>query len=274
MNSIFKRGSNQYKKVLKDPRSLPAPEADISQNVELADRPNVERVLYRFQSSWDAHVWTSAAREGNTYTLPQVRTLISGVSVGGKSSAETRQIEDLIASNELLFNLVSTAKFKVNKATFCSLHSVIAKHEALGAGFFRGEQPGPIMTGGTVRLANGGTYQAPQDNVSKLFTQIVAEARSIPAPVDKACFLFCHLTRLQPFFDGNKRTSLALANGVLLSSGIDAILIPAKDRALYNNLLDRLFADSDTASMSSYLSSLLDQLPTPTRGGGANCLVK
>ncbi|EPD32921.1 Fic family protein [Propionimicrobium lymphophilum] len=255
--SIFKRGSNQYKKVLKDPRSMPAPEADIEQNFGIARRPGVERALYRFHASWDAHVWTAAAREGNTYTLPEVRTLISGVSVGGKTTAETQQVESLIESNQMLFDLVATGEFRVDKGTFCRLHSAIAKHEALGAGFFRGEQPGPVMSGGTVQLANGGTYQAPQDGIAARFNEIVSDSQKLESEVDQACFLFCHLARLQPFFDGNKRTSLALANGHLMSSGHDAILIPAKDRALYNNLLDKLFAEGDVDSMSRYLRSLL-----------------
>ncbi len=255
--SIFKKGSNQYKKVLKDPRSMPAPEVDIEQNFDIARPQGVERALYRFRASWDAHVWTAAAREGNTYTLPEVRTLISGVSVGGKTTAETQQIESLIESNKMLFDLVTAGQFRVDKSTFCRLHSVIAKHEALGAGFFRGEQPGPVMSGGTVQLANGGTYQAPQDGITTKFTKIVADSQKLESEIDRACFLFCHLARLQPFFDGNKRTSLALANGLLMSSGLDAILIPAKDRALYNNLLDRLFAEGDADSMSRYFRSIL-----------------
>lgn len=213
--------------------------------------------LQKFCDNLAEHVWTAGQREGNSFTLREVKAEIDGSPVPGKARHDVDQIKGLIAANRLLYKVVSNGQFRVDKGTFCRLHSVIAKHEALGAGFFRGEQPGPVMSGGTVQLANGGTYQAPQDGIAARFNEIVSDSQKVESEVDRACFLFCHLARLQPFFDGNKRTSLALANGLLMSSGHDAILIPAKDRALYNNLLDKLFAEGDTDSMSRYLRSLL-----------------
>lgn len=44
------------------------------------------RVLSRFEESVSEFVWNAAALEGNTYTLPEVQTLLDeGASVSGKA---------------------------------------------------------------------------------------------------------------------------------------------------------------------------------------------
>jgi len=46
----------------------------------------------RFRAALPELIWNTAALEGNTYTLPEVRTLLEGASVGGRSLQETEQI--------------------------------------------------------------------------------------------------------------------------------------------------------------------------------------
>ena len=65
--------------------------------------------------------------------------------------------------------------------------------------------------------------------------------------------MFCALTLLQAFGDGNKRTSRLMASGLLLNEGIDAIYIPASVRGKYQEGLNRLFRNLDTSVISALL---------------------
>ena len=62
-----------------------------------------ERALFRLTKQLPDLVWNAAALEGNTFTLPEVRTLLDGITVGGKALAEQQQILDLSEA----FNSVS-----------------------------------------------------------------------------------------------------------------------------------------------------------------------
>ncbi|HFG8808597.1 hypothetical protein ACL1EU_06855 [Corynebacterium striatum] len=58
-----------------------------------------ERAFYRLTRQLLDLVWNATALEGNTFTLPEQRTLLDGVTVGGKDPAEQEQILNLSAAS-------------------------------------------------------------------------------------------------------------------------------------------------------------------------------
>ncbi|QIM17766.1 hypothetical protein G7066_01940 [Leucobacter coleopterorum] len=111
-----------------------------------------DRALYRFERSLPEFVWNAAALEGNTFTLPQVQILLDGVSVGGKRIEEADQILALRAGIQFMMLRVREGAFELNKAVTDQVHSLVARHEAIASGVFRGEgvvdgdDPGPSRT--------------------------------------------------------------------------------------------------------------------------------
>lgn len=245
-HSNYQRGSNQYRKIPK-PQRQPA-------QINESHMVGVDRAVYRFRATFDEHVWTAANREGSTFTLPEVRTLISGISVGGKSTHETEEVLGLIRANEYLASVVESGEFQMGREQSDRINLMVSQYSVLAPGVFRGE--GDIGgDGGHVALARGGTYTAPPPSeLPAVYHEIVKNCQKVRDPVERACLYFCLASRAQLYWDGNKRTSLTIANGTLLSHGYDAILIPATDRLEYNELLDRLFADNDTDSMMDFLA--------------------
>jgi hypothetical protein len=84
-------------------------------------------------------VWNAGVLEGNPFTFPEVQTLLDGVTVDGHKLSDQEQIMNLAQSAKLLLTQVKSAHFKLNKATFCDLHEIVARNEALEWGHFRGE---------------------------------------------------------------------------------------------------------------------------------------
>ena len=87
------------------------------------------------------YVWDAGVLEGNPFTFPEVKTLLDGVTVGGRKLSDQEQILNLAQSSKHLLDLVRRQEFKLDKATFCDLHAHVARNEALEWGHFRGEGP-------------------------------------------------------------------------------------------------------------------------------------
>jgi hypothetical protein len=71
-------------------------------------RPSsVERSRHRFRAHLTELIWNTAALEGNNFTLPEEKTLLEGVTVGGKSSRFSRGCCHLVRWATAVMVLVS-----------------------------------------------------------------------------------------------------------------------------------------------------------------------
>ncbi|NNN07751.1 MAG: hypothetical protein HKL85_00985, partial [Acidimicrobiaceae bacterium] len=193
-------------------------------------------------------MWNAVALEGNNFTLPEVRTILDGVTVGGKTLSDAEQIIALSDAYNRLDELVASGEFEISKRVSDELHSLLARHEAIESGAFRGE--GVVHGGGTVHLANGGVVDGTEHGVGgellrRRFEQIVSYVMTEEDPRRRALIYFASAVRHQFYFDGNKRTARLMMTGVLLSAGFETVSVPFARRLEYNEALDRLFAEND-----------------------------
>ncbi|MDQ3233013.1 MAG: hypothetical protein M3Q07_14440, partial [Pseudobdellovibrionaceae bacterium] len=107
------------------------------------DRP---RALMRAKKALSGLVFDMAALEGNSFTYPEVQTLLDGITVGGKKLSEEQQVLNAAKAWQRLFKLIETDQFVLGKSTFCELHTLVADGEALFCGRFR---DGKVGIGGT-----------------------------------------------------------------------------------------------------------------------------
>ncbi|WP_232745414.1 MULTISPECIES: Fic family protein [Corynebacterium] len=228
------------------------------------ERPHVSelgtnRALFRLTKQLPDLVWNAAALEGNTFTLPEVRTLLDGITVGGKALAEQQQILDLSEAFNLLHELVLKEECAVDKATSNALHAVLARNEALDAGLFRGE--GHVEgDGGGVRLMDGGFIPFDSaDELGEAHADLLVSLQGLENPVEQALAYFCSATRSQFYFDGNKRTARLVASGLLMSNGYAALNIPNARRLEFNLALDELFRSDDATTLMDFLYDCLEE---------------
>ncbi len=66
-----------------------------------------------------------------------------------------------------------------------------------------------------------------------------------------AFFLFGALQQF--YFDGNKRTSRFMMNGILMSQGLDAISVPAARAKDFNEKMVRFYLEKDATEMMHFL---------------------
>jgi hypothetical protein len=73
-------------------------------------------------------------------------------------------------------------------------------------------------------------------------------------PFERATAFFLFGALQQFFFDGNKRTSRFMMNGVLMSHGIDAISVPAARAQEFNEKMVRFYLSKDATEMMAFLA--------------------
>jgi hypothetical protein len=218
-----------------------------------------ERVCFRFHRMLPEFVWDAGVLEGNPFTLPEVMTLLDGVTVGGKKISDQEQILNLAESSKRLLSLVKSGKFQTDKLTFCTLQGIVARNEALEWGHFRGEG-GETNYTPPVSLGVHGQYIPLQTvtgapELNRVFRQGIAELGKLENPIERGMATFLFGALQQFFFDGNKRTSRFMMNGILMSSGVDAISIPAAKAQVFNEEMVQFYLTKDATKMMSLLLS-------------------
>ena len=220
---------------------------------------SVDRAIFRYKQMLVQFVFDASSLEGNPFTFPEVKTLLDGVTVGGHKLTDEQQVLNLAAAAKELFTLVKERSFRLDKATFDRLHALVAREEPLEWGHFRGEGEFSDITP-CVGLGYEGEFvpshptEPGAENLKKLFSDAVQALETEVADARERALAFFLFGALQQFyFDGNKRTSRFMMNGVLMSHGFDAISVPAKRAQEFNENMVRFYLGKDATEMMRFL---------------------
>lgn len=217
---------------------------------------SIERVSFRFHRMLPEFVWDASVLEGNPFTFPEVKTLLDGITIGGRKISDQEQILNLAESAKRLLAMVKSKQFALTKETFIELHRIVARNEALEWGVFRGEGQETNYTP-DVGLGIHGRYTplptiAGAPELNRIFRDGLA-ALAVCEPFEKGAAFFLFGALQQFFFDGNKRTSRFMMNGILMSNGIDAISIPAAKSLEFNEKMVHFYLTKDATEMMAFL---------------------
>lgn len=219
---------------------------------------DTERSRHRFRAELPELIWNTAALEGNTFTLPEVRTLLDNVTVGGRPTRDAAQILALSAGYNRLDELVGAGRFALTKTISDELHALVAVHEAIESGHFRGE--GRVDGGGAVRLAGGGVVEGTPHGpggsaLREHFDELLDYLNGVGDARERALLYFASATRRQFYFDGNKRTARLMMTGALMAGGYDLVSIPFARKLELNNALDTMFSTDDATELLRFLTT-------------------
>ena len=109
----------------------------------------------------------------------------------------------------------------------CKLNEFIARNEAL--------EWGKLRTGSVAISGTDYTPHVPQEAAVR--AELAAILATDTSATEKALNAFCWGTRGQLFWDGNKRTSLTLANKILLQAGVGVLTIRDQNMEQFNEAL-------------------------------------
>jgi len=217
---------------------------------KLIIKPNKAKAIMLAKRQLPEFVCDAVNLEGINFTLPEIMTLLDGITVGGHKINDQQIALNQADTWRILFKLIEQNKFEITVEKVCALHLIAAKEEALEWGKFRS---GGVMISGT-------DYMPPEAYLlPELFDKMVDDASKIEDIYDRAIHFFLTMARCQFFYDVNKRMGRFIMNGFLLNLGYPAINLPAKRQLEFNQLMLSFYKTADQKAMNSFLRSCLDE---------------
>ena len=188
--------------------------------------------------------------EGVAMTLPEVQTILDGITVGGHKIGDQNMAINQANTWKKLFSLIENKKFYFSKAVALDLHSIAGKEEALDWGAFRT---------GNVTISGSDYETPPPAELDDAWLGMESEVDGIRDIYDKAITAFLRMARAQFFRDVNKRMGRFMMNGILLSEGYPIINVPAKRQKEFNQLMLDFYSTDRKSAMSKFLRSCLNE---------------
>lgn len=199
-----------------------------------------EQSRFLAKKKWDENVYCGMQMENRAVTFPQTKTILEGINV---PNVRLDDIQAILNMRDAWRFVLDTMGQPVTLEYWCKLNEYIARNEAL--------EWGKLRTG---CVPISGTDYAPPvpvlDTVRRELEQLLTADTSA---TERALSVFTWGTRGQFFWDGNKRTSLVLANKLLLEAGAGMLTITAKHMERFNTLLLSYYDTGDARALTDFL---------------------
>ena len=187
-------------------------------------------------------IYTSVKIEGLNTTFPETQTILDGVNVPNVKLDEINCILNLRdAWNYVLSNINDNNSLEY----LCKINSYVSRNESLEWGVLR-----------TGKVGIFGTDYIPdipkKDNIVKNIDSILKENISI---TERSIKLMLYLMRSQIFWDGNKRTSMIMANKIMIENGKGIIIIKEEYVNEFNKLLNDYYNTNDMNEISQFINN-------------------
>lgn len=199
-----------------------------------------EQSIFLAKKKWDENVYCGMKMENRAVTFPQTRTILNGVNV---PNVLIDDIQAILNMRDAWKFLLSTVNEPVTLEYMCKLNEYIARNEAL--------EWGKLRTG-TVGIS-GTEYVPPIPKQEQVEQELEEILNTDTSSTEKALSAFVWGTRGQFFWDGNKRTSLTLANKILIASGSGILTITDKYMEQFNTLLLNYYNTGKSDELKNFL---------------------
>lgn len=202
---------------------------------------NKSQSLCLAEKEQSKNIYCGMKMENRAVTLDQTRAILNGINV---PDVQLDDIQAILNMRDTWEYLLQTVEEKITFAYWCKLNEYIARNEALEWGKLR---TGSVGISGT-------DYVPPIPEKEKVMAALedIVSDKDMTA-TDKALEVFVWGTRGQYFWDGNKRTSLMLANKILISTGAGIMTITDKYMEQFNVLLLEYYNTGKSSELKRFL---------------------
>ena len=199
-----------------------------------------EQSLFLAKKKWDENVYCGMRMENRAVTFPQTKTILQGVNV---PSVQLNDIQAILNMRDAWQFLLNSIDHPVDLEYLCKINDYIARGEALEWGKLR---TGSVMISGT-------DYLPPVPSAESVTTELTAILTADTTATAKALEAFAWGARGQFFWDGNKRTSMTLANKILIAAGVGFLTITDRHMEQFNELLVNYYNTGDSEALKDFL---------------------
>lgn len=199
-----------------------------------------EQSIFLAKKLLDSIIYCGMRMENRAVTFPQTKTILNGVNVPG---VQLDDIQAILNMRDAWRYLFSTIDEPVTLEYMCKLNEFIARNEALVWGKLR---TGSVGISGTDYIPPVPRYEDAQATLDEIMGKD-------STPTQKALEAFVWGARGQLFWDGNKRTSLTLANKIMVSAGVGVLTISDKHMERFNVLLLDYYNTGEADALKDFM---------------------
>ena len=192
------------------------------------------------KKKWDENVYCGMRMENRAVTFPQTQTILNGVNV---PNVQLDDIQAILNMRDAWRYLMNSVDVPLSVEYICKLNEFIARNEALEWGKLR---TGSVGISGTDYLPPLPVYE----DVERELTEILAKDTTA---TEKALDAFAWGARGQFFWEGNKRTSLTVANKILLMNGAGILTITDQHMEAFNVALLNYYNTGEVEPLKTFL---------------------
>lgn len=172
-------------------------------------------------------IYMGAKIEGLNVTFPETQTILDGVNV---PNVKLDEINTILNLRDAWKYVLDNIKEEVTLDFILKVNSYVSRNESLSWGELR---TGNVGISGTDYIP-----KIPKENVVKEDIKNILE---IPDITLRSIKYMLYGMRNQLFWDGNKRTSMIIANKIMIMNGKGIILVKDDDLLEFNKLLTEYY---------------------------------
>ena len=202
-----------------------------------------EQSLFLAKKRYDDNIYCGMRMENRAVTFPQTQTILNGVNV---PNVQLDDIQAILNMRDAWRYLLNTVDIPLTVEYICKLNEFIARNEALEWGKLR---TGNVGISGT-------DYKPPIPEISSVERELNAILSEDATATEKALNAFVWGARGQFFWDGNKRTSLTVANKILVSAGAGILTITDNHMGEFNTLLLDYYNTGESEALKQFLCTI------------------
>jgi len=187
-----------------------------------------EENLFLAKKLWDESIFCGMKMENRNITFPETKAILNGINVPRVS------IDDAYAVcryRDAWRFVLDSLDEPLTLDYMIHVNEIVARGEALQVGCLRN---GSVTIGDLAPEIP--TVDEVQQTIDALKTSGVSDTQ-------RALNTFTCFVRMQPFWDGNKRTAMLLANKDLIIHGRGLLVVTEKNGLIFNDTLSQFISD-------------------------------
>ena len=184
-------------------------------------------------------IYMGAKIEGLNVTFPETQTILEGVNV---PNVKLDEINTILNLRDAWKYVLDNIKEEISLDFILKINSYVSRNESLSWGVLR-----------TGNVGISGTDYIPKIPEEQEVKQEIEKILAIPNITLRSIKYMLYGMRNQLFWDGNKRTSMIIANKIMIMNGKGIILIKDENLLEFNKLLTDYYTNGLDSEIIEFL---------------------
>lgn len=186
------------------------------------------------------YIWKSAKLEGLGVTFPETDAIFNGYTPNNAKVSDIIAINNLKHAWQFIFD---TLECDTDYALLCQINRIVGGDNLIyNSGYVR-----------KIPVRIGGTSWIPDLPIEVDIKENMNTINKISCITERAIVLMLYCMRAQIFIDGNKRTSMLLANHMMIKHGCGIISIPIENQVEFKTLLISFYETNNMEKLKQYI---------------------